>query len=251
MKDLDSIGLKFVSLIFFNVMNTKKIILPIAGTENTYTVHPTKIICLGLNYAAHAAETNRKPPKQPLLFPKTPNVLIGHGSPIIYPNVLKEIGLERVDYEGELAIIIGKQGKNIPRENYSDYVLGYSCFDDVTARALQLHDRGKSWPWFKSKSLDTFGAIGPQLVLHDDIGDPNELHLQTRQNNKVVQETNTSDMIFKVDFILEYISKFFTMYPGDIIATGTPSGIGPLTVGDTIEVEIQKIGILRNEVQSE
>jgi len=229
----------------------QKINLPIAGTEDTYTVDPTKIICLGLNYAAHAAETDRKPPKQPLLFPKTPNVLIGPNSPIIYPKVLKEIGLERVDYEGELAIIVGKQGKNIKKENFSEYILGYSCFDDVTARALQLHDRGNAHPWFKSKSLDTFGAIGPQLVLHDDIGDPNDLHLQTRQNNNVVQETNTSDMIFHVDYIMEFISKFFTLYPGDIIATGTPSGIGPLAVGDTIEVEIQKIGTLQNKVQAE
>ena len=159
--------------------------------------------------------------------------------------------LERVDYEGELAVIINKVGKNIPRDKYGEFVFGYSCFNDVTARALQLHDRGKSWPWFKSKSLDTFGSIGPRIVLQKDIGNHNDLHLQTRQNNKVVQETNTSDMIFHVDFIVEYISKFFTLYPGDIIATGTPSGIGPLAVGDAIEVEIQKIGILRNEVQSE
>ncbi len=232
-------------------MNVKKIILPIAGTEETYTVHPTKIICLGLNYAAHAAETNRKPPKQPLLFPKTPNVLIGHGQNIIYPNILHEINLPRVDYEGELAVIIGKEGKNIKKEDFADYILGYSCFNDVTARSLQLHDRGNAHPWFKSKSLDTFGAIGPCVVLHDDIGNPNDLHLQTRQNDKVVQETNTSDMIFHIDFILEYISKFFTLYPGDIIATGTPSGIGPLAVGDTIEVEIQKIGILQNKVFAE
>ena len=232
-------------------MNNEKIVLPIAETEDHYHVNPTKIICLGLNYAAHAAETNRKPPKQPLLFPKTPNVLIGHESQIIYPNVLKEIGLERVDYEGELAVIIGKKGKNIKKQEFDDYILGYSCFNDVTARSLQLHDRRNAHPWFKSKSLDTFGAIGPQLVLHKDIGNPNDLHLQTRQNDKVVQETSTSDMIFHVDYILEFISKFITLYPGDIIATGTPSGIGPLAVGDTIEVEIQKIGILRNKVFAE
>ena len=231
-------------------MNNEKIALPIKGTENLYHIRPTKIICLGLNYAAHAAETNRKPPKQPLLFPKT-NILIGHESPIIYPNILKEIGLERVDYEGELAVIIKKKGKNIEKNNYGEYVLGYSCFNDVTARSLQLHDRSNAHPWFKSKSLDTFGAIGPQLVLQEDIGNPNDLNLQTRQNNEVVQETNTSDMIFHVDYILEYISKFFTLYPGDIIATGTPSGIGPLAVGDIIEVEIQKIGTLRNEVHAE
>jgi len=231
-------------------MNGTKIVLPIQGTDETYIVQPTKIICLGLNYAEHARETNRQPPKEPLLFPKT-NLLVGHESAIIYPNILREIGLDRVDYEGELAVIVGKTGKNIPKEDFADYVLGYSCFNDVTARALQLHDRGKSWPWFKSKSLDTFGSIGPQLVPHKDIVDPNNLHLQTRQNDRVVQETNTSDMIFKVDFILEYISKFFTLYPGDIIATGTPSGIGPVVVGDIVEVEIEKIGTLRNEVQAE
>jgi 2-keto-4-pentenoate hydratase/2-oxohepta-3-ene-1,7-dioic acid hydratase in catechol pathway len=227
------------------------ITLPIKNSNDTYLVRPTKIICLGLNYAAHAEETGRKPPKQPLLFPKTPNVLIGHETPIIYPKILSEIGLERVDYEGELAVIIGKKGKNIQKEQYSEHVLGYSCFNDVTARSLQLHDRGKAHPWFKSKSLDTFGSIGPQLVLHDDLGDPNKLNLQTRQNSKVVQDTNTSDMIFHVDDILEYISKFFTLFPGDIISTGTPSGIGALGVGDLIEVEIEKIGILRNPVQAE
>jgi 2-keto-4-pentenoate hydratase/2-oxohepta-3-ene-1,7-dioic acid hydratase in catechol pathway len=232
-------------------MNGKKIILPIAGSEDSYIVQPTKIICLGLNYAEHAAETNRKSPSEPLLFPKTPNVLIGHESSIVYPNILKEIGLERVDYEGELAVIIGKKGKNIKKDDFADYILGYSCFNDVTARSLQLYDRGNAHPWFKSKSLDTFGAIGPCLVRHIDIGDPNDLYLRTRQNNRIVQETNTSDMIFKVDFILEYISKFFTLCPGDLIATGTPSGIGPLAVGDIIEIEIQKIGILRNNVVSE
>jgi 2-keto-4-pentenoate hydratase/2-oxohepta-3-ene-1,7-dioic acid hydratase in catechol pathway len=233
------------------IMNNQKIMLPIAGSDNLYEVNPTKIICLGLNYAEHARETNRKPPEQPLLFPKTPNVLIGHESPIIYPNILKEIGLERVDYEGELAVIVGRKGKNIKKKDFADYILGYSCFNDVTARDLQLHDRGNAHPWFKSKSLDTFGAIGPQLVLQQDIENPNDLYLQTRQNNKLVQETNTSDMIFHVNYILEYISKFFTLYPGDIIATGTPSGIGPLSVGDLIEVEVQKIGTLRNTVVSE
>ncbi|MBN2155959.1 MAG: fumarylacetoacetate hydrolase family protein [Candidatus Lokiarchaeota archaeon] len=232
-------------------MTNQIITLPIMGTEKDYHVNPSKIICLGLNYAAHAAETNREPPKEPLLFPKTPNTLIGHEDPIIFPKILHQIGLERVDYEGELAVIIGKKGKNIPRKQYAEYIFGYSCFNDITARDLQLHDRSKSWPWFKSKSFDTFGAIGPNLVLHNDIGEPNDLQLLTRQNNTVVQKTNTSDMIFKVDYVLEFISKFFTLYPGDIIATGTPSGIGPLAVGDIIEIEIQKIGILRNHVQAE
>jgi len=232
------------------LMNNQRIILPISKNEN-YTVQPTKIIALGLNYAEHAHETRREPPKEPILFPKTPNVLIGHEEPIIYPKILHEIGFERVDYEGELAIIIGKKCKNVQRKNYSEFVFGYSCFNDVTARDLQLHDRAKSWPWFKSKSFDTFGPIGPKLVLQEDIGDPNNLHLQTRQNNKMVQETNTSEMIFPVDFLLEYISKYFTLFPGDIIATGTPSGIGALAVGDTIEVEIQKIGILKNPVKAE
>jgi 2-keto-4-pentenoate hydratase/2-oxohepta-3-ene-1,7-dioic acid hydratase in catechol pathway len=236
-------------------MNNKTIELPIVGSENKYTVNPSKILCLGFNYPIMTTEGKRnvpkEPPKIPLLFPKTPNVLISNNSKILYPNILKEIELDQVDYEGELAVIIGKQGKNIQKKDYKEYILGYTCFNDVTARLLQFHLREKSWPWFSSKSLDTFGPIGPQLVLQDDIGDPHDLILETRLNNNTVQKSNTSEMYFKVDYIIEYISKFFTLYPGDIIATGTPAGVGTLSVGDIIEIEIEKIGILKNEVQSD
>ena len=236
-------------------MIREKIELPIANSDKNYTVNPSKILCLGFNYPIMTTEGKRsvpkEPPKTPLLFPKTPNVLIGNGSKIIYPKILKEIELDQVDYEGELAVIIGKRGKDISKENYQDYVLGYTCFNDVTARLLQYHLRQKSWPWFSSKSLDTFGPIGPQLVLQEDIGDPHNLILETRLNNKTVQKSITSEMYFKVDSIIEYISKFFTLYPGDIIAAGTPAGVGSLSVGDIVEVEIEKIGILKNEVQSE
>ncbi|MBN2156045.1 MAG: fumarylacetoacetate hydrolase family protein [Candidatus Lokiarchaeota archaeon] len=236
-------------------MNENKIELPIAHNSSNYSVNPSKILCLGFNYPIQSTEGKRKvpkdPPKTPLLFPKTPNVLIGNDSKILYPKILHKIGLDQVDYEGELAVIMGKRGKNISKEHYKEFVLGYTCFNDVTARAFQLHLREKSWPWFMSKSLDTFGPIGPQLVLQEDIDDPNDLILTTLLNNREVQKTNTSEMFFKVDIIIEYISKYFTLYPGDIIATGTPSGVGSLSPGDFIEVKIENIGTLRNKVESE
>ena len=236
-------------------MNNTIIELPIVGSNDKYTVNPSKILCLGFNYPVMTTEGKRnvpkEPPKTPLLFPKTPNVLIENNSKILYPKILQEIGLDQVDYEGELAVIIGKQGKSISKEDYRDFVYGYTCFNDVTARLLQFHLREKSWPWFSSKSLDTFGPIGPRVVLQDDMSDPHNLILETRLNGKTVQKSNTSQMYFKIDFIIEYISKFFTLYPGDVIATGTPAGVGTLSVGDVVEVEIEKIGILKNELQSE
>lgn len=226
----------------------KKISLPVKGTSEYYEINPTKIICLGVNYADHAAETNRTPPKEPLLFCKSLNVLIAPEENIIFPELLNKINRPRVDYEGELAVIIGKKCKDVKKENAFDVIFGYTCFNDVTARELQRYDQSNKWPWFKSKSLDTFGPIGPMIVKKEDIPDPNNLKLETRVNGKVVQTTNTGDMIFKIDFLIEYISSYFTLEPGDIISTGTPSGIGPLKKGDTVEVEIEQIGILKNQM---
>ncbi|MBD3353379.1 MAG: hypothetical protein GF364_17995 [Candidatus Lokiarchaeota archaeon] len=233
--------------------------LKVKNSSESYVINPTKIICLGLNYASHVKEhdiehaTNKykEPPKKPILFLKTPNCLIGPHENIVYPNILKEIEFPRMDYEGELAVIMKKRAKNVKKEKAFDYILGYTCFNDVTARDMQRHDISSKKPWFRSKSLDTFGPIGPLIVKTEDIKDPNNLKIETILNDEVVQSANTKDMVFKVDFLIEYISNFFTLKPGDIIVTGTPSGIGPLQPKDKIEVRIERIGTLKNQVIEE
>jgi 2-keto-4-pentenoate hydratase/2-oxohepta-3-ene-1,7-dioic acid hydratase in catechol pathway len=234
------------------------ILLPVYNHNQLYPVNPTKIIALGLNYREHIAESDSlrvrgftsEIPGEPILFPKTSNCLIGPEEPIVLPKFLKDYGFEelRTDYEAELAFIIKEKGKNIPLEKAKDYILGFTCFNDVSQRNLQRMDKSG---WFRAKSLDTFGPIGPQLVLTPDIGDPNNLNIECRLNHKVVQKSNTRNMIFPIEEILAFVSKNFTLFPGDIIVTGTPQGVGPLKSGDVVEVEIEKIGVLRNPVIEE
>ena len=233
------------------------ITLPMSNGE-TYELRPQKIICLGLNYMKHIkesadAEPDRfkdEAPPEPILFPKTLNTLVGNGQPVIIPAFLDDYGFRtcRTDYEGELALIISKRGKNIPESAALDYVMGYTCFNDVSQRNFQKHDKSG---WFRGKSLDTFGPIGPQIILAQDIGDPQNLAIKTRLNGEVVQESNTSHMIFKIPETIAYISKNFTLEEGDIIVTGTPDGVGPIKPGDVVEVEIEKIGVLSNPVEAE
>ena len=230
--------------------------LPMSNGQE-YDVMPQKIICLGLNYRKHITESHEMDaerfkdeiPAEPILFPKTPNVLIGPEQPIIIPEYLQEYGFRtcRTDYEGELALIIGKRGKGISPDKAFEHVLGYTCFNDVSQRNFQKHDKSG---WFRGKSLDTFGPIGPVIVLHDDLKDPENLTIQTRLNGGIVQDSNTSHMIFDIPETIAFISKHFTLEEGDIILTGTPDGVGPLAPGDVVEIEIEKIGILKNSVQS-
>ena len=232
--------------------------LSVFNKSETYTVNPTKIIALGLNYRDHIAESHSvnvqgftdEVPTEPILFPKTSNVLIGPEDPIVIPEFLKEYGFKelRTDYEAELAIIIKTQCKNVNPNNAMDVVLGFTCFNDVSQRNLQTGDRSG---WFRGKSLDTFGPIGPQLVLAENLGDPKNLRIQCRLNGKTVQDSNTRHMIFPIPQIIAFVSKNFTLMPGDIIATGTPSGVGSIKHGDVVEIEIEKIGILRNPVVEE
>ena len=232
--------------------------LPIFGKSTPYQVSPSKIIALGLNYRSHIAESHSvkvsgftdEVPEEPILFPKTPNVLIGPGEPIVIPRFLLEYGFEdlRTDYEAELAVIIGKKCRNTAPEEALDHVFGYTCMNDVSQRNIQTGDRSG---WFRGKSLDTFGPIGPQIVLHSDIGDPQNLRLQCRLNGRTTQDASTAQMIFPVARMIAFISKNFTLLPGDIIATGTPSGVGPIHHGDVVEIEIEKIGILSNPVVEE
>jgi 2-keto-4-pentenoate hydratase/2-oxohepta-3-ene-1,7-dioic acid hydratase in catechol pathway len=232
--------------------------LPVKGSEKTYELKPGKIIALGLNYHEHVKEsvfltTKNLPmdiPSEPVLFPKTPNVLIASGEPIVIPAYLRDYGFDelRVDYEAELAFIISEGGKNIPEEAAHGHIFGYTCFNDVSQRNFQTGDKSG---WFRGKSLDTFGPIGPVVVPAEQIGDPQNLEITCRLNGKVVQQGNTNQMIFPIPTIVAFISRHFTLEEGDLIVTGTPKGVGRLHHGDTVEVEIQGIGVLSNPVVEE
>ena len=232
--------------------------LPIHGSNETYTVNPSKIIALGLNYDEHVKESvflNTKNlalerPTEPVLFPKTPNVLIGPGEPIVIPGYLKDYNFDdlRNDYEAELCIIIKDTCKNVPEEESFDHIYGYTCMNDVSQRNFQTTDKSG---WFRGKSLDSFGPVGPQVVLQQDIGDVQKLDIACRLNGETVQDANTDQMIFPVPEIIAFVSRHFTLQPGDLIATGTPKGVGRIHHGDVVEIEIEKIGTLRNPVVQE
>ncbi len=240
------------------------VILPVSGTNETYTINPSKIVAVGLNYLEHVKEShvfekefgsqpkdqNPDLPEEPVLFAKTPNVLIGPGDEIVIPRFLKEYNFAnlRIDHEAELAVIIGTGGKNIPEDKALNHVFGYTCFNDVSARNIQKSDKSG---WFRGKSLDTFGPIGPVIIPASAMEDPQTMKIQARVNGKTAQESNTRLMIFPVARIISYISKNMSLEPGDIIATGTPSGVSPLKDGDVVEIEIEGIGILKNPVREE
>jgi 2-keto-4-pentenoate hydratase/2-oxohepta-3-ene-1,7-dioic acid hydratase in catechol pathway len=200
---------------------------------------PTKIVALGLNYADHAAEADLPLPEEPIIFLKPLTAVIGHLDQIIYPFIS-----QRVDYEAELAVVIGRRAKNVPSHEARRYILGYTCSNDVTARDLQQKDG----QWTRSKSFDTFCPLGPWIVT--DLN-PSRLAITCRVNGKVRQAGNTADMVFKVWDLVSFVSQVMTLEPGDVIMTGTPAGVGPLSPGDMVEVEIEGIGTLENEVVSE
>ncbi len=198
---------------------------------------PTKIVAVGLNYRAHAAEFNKELPQEPMLFLKPSTSVIGHGEYIIYPSHMSR----RVDYEGELAVVIGKRAHHITPEEAPDYILGYTCFNDVTARDLQ----GKDIQYTRAKGFDTFAPIGPWI----ETGlDPMDVRIRTFLNGEKRQDTSTSDMIFNVFELTSFVSRVMTLLPGDVIATGTPSGVGKMKPGDVVEVKIDGIGGLVNTV---
>ena len=224
----------------------------------TYTVQPSKIVALGLNYLEHIKESQsvdtsqltESIPTEPVLFSKTPNVLTGPGSSVILPSFLGEYDFRncRTDHEAELAIIIKDRIKNVPEEEAMDHVFGYTCFNDISQRNLQ---KGDISGWYRGKSLDTFGPIGPVIVTPEEIGDPQNLNIECRVNGTVMQQSNTRHMIFTIAEIIAFVSKMFTLEAGDIIITGTPSGVSPLKDGDIVEVEIEKIGVLSNKIEAE
>ncbi len=197
---------------------------------------PSKIVALGLNYRSHAEETKLPLPNAPLLFLKPSTAVIGPEDNIIYPATS-----DRVDYEGELGVVIKKAAWCVATEEALDYVLGYTCFNDITARDLQ----GRNGQWTRAKSFDTFAAVGPCIETELD---PGNVALETYLNGELKQQGSTSDLIYSIPYLIDFISHVMTLLPGDIIATGTPSGIGAMYPGDTVEIKIEPIGILRNYV---
>lgn len=216
-------------------------------------VVPRDIICIGLNYRKHAEESNMKAPERPIVFTKTSNTLQNPDDPIVLPRHARS---DEVDYECELAVVIGRPCKNVSRDDALTYVLGYTCANDVSARDWQLRLGGGQW--VRGKSFDTFTPLGPCLVTADDIPDPNALQIKTVLNGETVQDWTTADMIFDVPTLIAYLSGSTTLLPGTVILTGTPQGVGMaanpprfLNGGDSVTIEIEKIGRLTNPVTEE
>jgi 2-keto-4-pentenoate hydratase/2-oxohepta-3-ene-1,7-dioic acid hydratase in catechol pathway len=211
--------------------------------------HPSKIICVGLNYRDHAEEQGTELPSAPLLFAKWPNALIGPGEPIVIPPATT-----RVDYEAELGVVIGARVRDASEGNALEAVRGYLCVNDVSARDLQFADG----QWTRGKSVDTFCPIGPRLVAAEEVPDPQALTIRCVLNGEVVQDSTTANMIFSVAEVIAYASRTMTLEPGDLLATGTPAGVGVfrdppvfLQDGDEVTIEIERLGALTNPVQAE
>jgi 2-keto-4-pentenoate hydratase/2-oxohepta-3-ene-1,7-dioic acid hydratase in catechol pathway len=212
---------------------------------------PHKIICIGLNYRDHAAESGAEVPAEPIIFSKYVTTLVGHGAPIVLPKVSTQ-----VDYEAELVVIIGRGGRHILREHALEHVGGYAVGHDVSARDWQLNKPGKQW--MAGKTFDTFAPVGPELVTPDEIPDPHNLGIRLRLNGQTMQDSSTAQLIFRIDELIAYLSQIFTLEPGDLIFTGTPPGVGMarkppvwLKPGDSVEVEIDHLGTLTNPVVAE
>ncbi len=210
--------------------------LPLSEVTFAPPCEPTKIICVGFNYRDHAAELKAEIPKEPLLFLKPPSAVLAHQAPIPYPRHTRQL-----EYEGELAVIVGRRARDVPRDRALDVVWGYTIFNDVTARDVQQVEK----QWVRAKAFDGSAPLGPWIVSPLD---PRALDLTVRVNGAVRQAGNTRDMIFDVPALIEAISAIMTLERGDVIATGTPRGVGRLAVGDVVEIEIAGIGVLRNTV---
>lgn len=208
-------------------------------------LRPGKIIALGLNYALHIKEGTLSAPKEPVVFMKAGSSVIGPEEPIRIPR-----GLGRMDHEVEVAAVIGKRCTGVRKRDAYDYVAGYTICNDVTARSVQTQDINNRYPWFRSKSFDTFTPMGPYIVTPEEIRPPVRLGLVCTVNGKLRQKSNTKRLIFDIPTIIEFVSKYITLEPGDIISTGTPEGIGPIAPGDTVVCKVDRIGELRNPVKA-
>ncbi len=211
---------------------------------------PEKIICIGRNYAEHARESGDEPPAEPIFFNKYNNAIVGPGDAVVHPG---EQLTSKLDYEVELAVVIGRTGKDIPAERAMEYVFGYTVLNDISARDLQLEREGQQW--IKGKTLDTFAPMGPAMVTADEIPDPHNLRIRLLLNGQVMQDSSTRYLIFNIPTLIAYLSQFVTLRPGDIISTGTPAGVGLgrrppvwLKPGDVMVAEVEGIGSLVNPV---
>lgn len=210
---------------------------------------PRKVICIGLNYRDHCEENNQAIPKSPVIFAKFPTAVTGPGDPIVLPRIS-----EQVDYEAELGVVIGRKGRHIARDRALDYVAGYTVMHDVSARDIQFGDG----QWVRGKTFDTFLPMGPALVTPDEVGDPHALAIKCELNGRVLQDSNTRNLIFDVPYLIWFLSQVVTLLPGDCISTGTPAGVGAfrkppifMKAGDEVSIEIAKLGRLTNPVVAE
>jgi acylpyruvate hydrolase len=230
--------------------NGRPITHPLASTPLLAPVgDPQKIICIGQNYRDHCEEQNQPLPETAIIFSKFPTAIVGPGQPIRLPKLSSQ-----VDYECELAFVIGKRGKHISEADAKGYIAGYMCLNDVSARDIQFSDK----QWVRGKTFDTFAPTGPVLVTHDEIADPHDLDISLTLNGNVMQKSNTSNLIFGVYYLVSYLSQVVTLEPGDIVTTGTPGGVGVfrdpqvfLKPGDEVSVTIEGIGTLTNPVMAD
>ena len=238
---------RFDDEVFTGTVNGDRVVVERGLYCDTYTldeletlppVNPSKIICVGLNYIDHARELEMELPGYPMIFLKPPSAIIGHGDMIVYPPVS-----QHVDSEAELAVVICKQCRNVPATYADDVILGYTCFNDVTARDIQKADG----QWTRAKSFDTFAPLGPFVVRAESV-DISTAYIRSRVNGQLRQDSSVNNMIFDIPALIEFISHIMTLEKGDIIATGTPAGVGQLYPGDTVEIEIEGVGSLENEV---
>jgi 2-keto-4-pentenoate hydratase/2-oxohepta-3-ene-1,7-dioic acid hydratase in catechol pathway len=238
---------KYQDEIFFGTIQGDRVVVDKTLYCETYNINelqvmcptvPSKVICVGLNYLDHTRELKMSLPDHPMLFLKPPSSIIGEGDRIIYPNET-----DQVDFEAELAVVIGKRCRNVPYQRAKDVILGYTCFNDVTARDIQKIDI----QWTRAKSFDTFAPIGPYIAEPSDFN-TSDAFIRSRVNGEIKQDSNINNMIFTVPFLIEFISHVMTLEKGDIIATGTPAGVSEMHPGDIVEIEIEGIGTLKNQI---
>ncbi|HKC63668.1 MAG TPA: fumarylacetoacetate hydrolase family protein [Pyrinomonadaceae bacterium] len=228
------------------ITKDERIAFTLDSVEFLPAVYPEKILAIGRNYVDHAIEGGAEPPKAPLIFTKLPNSLSAHDAPVVLPTISTQ-----VDYEAELAVVMGRRCRRVSEREALDYIFGYTLINDVSARDLQFGDG----QWVRGKGLDTFAPLGPFITTRDEIEDVHSLNIEGRLNGEVMQSSNTGKMIFRVPYLISYISQGITFEPGDVIATGTPEGVGVfrkppvlLKAGDVFEVMVEKLGTLRNPV---
>ncbi|MBC8104060.1 MAG: fumarylacetoacetate hydrolase family protein [Cytophagales bacterium] len=230
-RELEAHGL----LTRFALPETARLLAPVT--------RPNRILAIGRNYAEHAKEQGESVFAEPIVFLKASTSVIGSGAAIEIPDWIGQ-----VDFESELLVVLGKGGKNVREEEAMGLVAGYTVFNDVTARTQQKADQERKHPWFRSKSLDTFGPMGPYLVTADEVPDPHALRITCRVNGVLKQDDTTGSMVYRIPALIAFLSRWFALEAGDVIATGTPSGIGPIVPGDTVECSVEGVGILTNPV---